>query len=127
MPARRVGTEVVIEAEDTVDFGAGKVQGLCNAWHRLRGDEAERVLDSVQKRQQRPGPLLMQGDSAVDSPLMRAGKRPGSPHRLSAVVHPSLLFSAPSSRHMQLCAYVRYHRRLGLTKLAACPRAFNMN
>ena len=66
MAARRVLAEVVIEADDAVDFGARQIQPGSNARHGLARDVAELLLDAVQDGQQRPRLVGMSGHDPID-------------------------------------------------------------
>ena len=54
MAAGRRAAEIVVEGDDAVDLGARQIERLGDQRHGRFGDVAERLLQGVQDRQQRP-------------------------------------------------------------------------
>src|ERR1700722_11857852 len=62
MPARRLVTEIMIEGEHAVDFGARQIQGRCDHGNRGLRHIAEGFLQCVQDHQRRTFKASMFGD-----------------------------------------------------------------
>ncbi len=67
----RRGTEIVIETDHAVDLGAGQVKRVRDHALRLAIDAAERGLDIVQDRQQRPFARCKRGDDLRQARVLR--------------------------------------------------------
>jgi hypothetical protein len=68
-------SEIVVERDDAVDFGAGKIQLGSDDRNRFGRDETDVVLNGMQNGQQGPGLGLVFGNRGGDGLLMMVLRR----------------------------------------------------
>jgi len=59
--------KIVVEADDAVNLGAREIQRSRDFGDRIRRDIAKALLDGVQQRHQRVGPVINARDDLVDN------------------------------------------------------------
>jgi hypothetical protein len=71
---RRILAKVMIEADDAMHIGTGKIQDLRDQRHCIPRDASERSLDIVENGQQRSLTISMPRGNFHDASFLRAGQ-----------------------------------------------------